>query len=167
MFALGANLGAPLEALTRAGKALAGTLEDAMASAVYRTPPEEEADQPDYLNAVIRGKAALTPHDALVLAARIESEAGRVRTLRRGPRVLDVDVLFVGGEVVDENGLHVPHERWATRDFVVVPLLDVAPEWRDPRTGRTVEDVARAAGWTDVRFPTVLERGALLAREVG
>lgn len=166
MFALGANLGAPVEALRRAATELGKVLGDPVVSAVYRTPPEGGVEQPSYLNAVVRGGASLTSRDALALAARLEREAGRVRTVPGAARVLDVDVLFVGEEVVDEPGLHVPHRRWSSRDFVVVPLLDVAPEWRDPRSGRTVREVAEAAGWTRARFPSVLGPGALLAGKV-
>ncbi len=166
IFALGANLGAPVEALARAGAGLREVLADPVASAVYETPPEGGADQPSYLNAVVRGNASLSPREALAVAARLERDAGRVRTVPGAARVLDVDVLFVGQEIVDEPGLHVPHRRWASRDFVVVPLLDVAPEWRDPRSGRTVREVAEAAGWTGARFSSVLGPGALLVERV-
>lgn len=165
IFALGANLGAPLAALGAAAARLAEMLADARASGVYRTPPEGGADQPDYLNAVVRGWASLSAREALALACRLETEAGRVRTTRGAARELDVDVLFVGEEVVEEPGLRVPHPRWHERDFVVVPLLDVAPEWRDPRSGRTVAEVAGAAGWDAGRFAAVLEPGALLSME--
>lgn len=166
MFALGANLGSPLAALAKAGAEIAGVLNEPKASGVYRTPPEGGADQPSYLNAVVRGRGSLDARDALRLANRLERDAGRVRTEPGAARVLDVDVLFVGDDVVDEPGLHVPHERWASRDFVVVPLLDVAPAFRDPRSGRTVAEVAGAEGWASGRFPVVLRPGDLLAAEV-
>lgn len=165
IFALGANLGSSLDALQRAARALDDAMAATRASGVYRTPPEGGADQPDYLNAVVRGEAPFTPSDALELAARLEREAGRVRTSPGASRVLDVDVLFVNGDVVDEPHLKVPHPRWAGRDFVVVPLMDVASDWTDPRTGRTVAQVAEDAGWRGDRFPLVLEPGALLSRE--
>jgi len=163
MFALGANLGSTLEALAKAAAALASVLDGTSVSGVYRTPPEGGADQPSYLNAVVRGTGTFDAHGALRVAARLEREAGRVRTEPGAARVLDVDVLFVGDEVVDEPGLHVPHARWDVRDFVVVPLMDVAPDWRDPRSGRTVAEVARAAGWAAGRFPSVLPPGRLLS----
>jgi 2-amino-4-hydroxy-6-hydroxymethyldihydropteridine diphosphokinase len=72
----------------------------------------------------------------------------------------------VGELTVNEPGLTIPHPRWASRDFVVVPLLDVAPEWLDPVTGDTVADIARAHGWDDGRFPGVERPGALLPLEV-
>lgn len=163
MFALGANLGSPLDALRRAASALASVLDGARTSGVYRTPPEGGAEQPAYLNAVVCGRGDLDATGALRVADRLEREAGRVRTEPGAARVLDVDVLFVGQDVVDEPGLHVPHARWASRDFVVLPLLDVAPAWRDPRSGRTVEEVARTAGWAAGRFPSVLPPDGLLS----
>ena len=165
IFALGANLGTPLVTLGTAARGLGSALTDAKVSGVYRTPPEGGADQPAYLNAVFRGKGSLTSTEALALAVRLERAAGRVRTTPGAARVLDVDVLFVGDEVIDRPGLQVPHPRWDGRDFVVVPLLDVAPEWTDPVTGLTVAEVAAAAGWDKEWFPAVLEPGALLSME--
>jgi 2-amino-4-hydroxy-6-hydroxymethyldihydropteridine diphosphokinase len=114
----------------------------------------------------VRGRAPLGPRGALEIARRLEREAGRVRARPGAARVLDVDVLFVGDAVVDEPDLHVPHPRWAARDFVVVPLLDIAAYWRDPRTGRTVAEVASSAGWHAGRFPAVLAPGRLLCEEL-
>lgn len=162
VFALGANLGEPMAALRRAARALAGHLVDARASAVYVTPPEGGARQPPYLNAAVAGEASLTPRQALELARRLEAEARRERPYPGAPRSIDVDVVFVGDEVVDEPGLVVPHPRWQDRDFVVVPVADVAPDFVDPETGRTVAEVARAAGWSPARFPVAASRGALL-----
>jgi len=76
-----------------------------------------------------------------------------------------VDVLFVGDHVVDGPELRLPHPRWRVRDFVVVPLLDVAPDLTDPESGAVVKDVARAAGWDARRFPTVVGPGGLLTRK--
>jgi 2-amino-4-hydroxy-6-hydroxymethyldihydropteridine diphosphokinase len=163
LLALGANLDDPLERLRAAVQGLGGRLSDVRVSAVYRTPPEGGAAQPDYLNAVVRGRSTLTPRELLDLARALEAGAGRARPYPGAPRTLDVDVLFVGEAIVADADLEVPHPRWAARDFVVVPLLDVAPEWRDPRSGKTVSEVARAAGWSSSRFPSVLEAGGLLS----
>jgi 2-amino-4-hydroxy-6-hydroxymethyldihydropteridine diphosphokinase len=166
-FALGANLGDPLGALRTAATRLASSLENAEASAVYATPPEGDPHQPPYLNAVVVGDGALDPGGALALARDAEREAGRERPYPGAPRTLDVDVLFVGDAVVDTPTLRVPHARWRTRDFVVVPLLEVAPDLRDPESGDRIRDVARAAGWGPGRFPEVLARGGLLGRGEG
>jgi len=161
-FALGANLGDRLDALRRAAARLASNLECAQVSAVYATSPEGGAVQPPYLNAVLVGEGVLDPGEALALAREAEREAGRQRPYPGSPRTLDVDVLFVGDAVVDTPDLRVPHPRWRTRDFVVVPLLDVAPDLRDPEFGDRVRDVAQAAGWGPGRFARVLARGDLL-----
>ncbi len=163
VFALGANLGDPLGTLRTAAARLASRLDRPEVSAVYRTPPEGNAPQPPYLNAVVVGEGTLDPAEALALAREAERGAGRERPYEGAPRTLDVDVLFVGDAVVDTPSLRVPHPRWRTRDFVVVPLLDVAPDLRDPETGDRVRDVARAAGWGPERFPLVMERGGLLS----
>lgn len=165
VFALGANLGDPLGALRAAARALAARLDAASASAVYVTPPEGGADQPPYLNAVVAGRAAMTPREALELAGSLEARAGRARPAPGAARVLDVDVLFVRDAVVCEPDLRVPHPRWRTRDFVVVPLLEVVPDLVDPESGRMVREVAREAGWGPSRFPVAAPAGALLGEE--
>jgi 2-amino-4-hydroxy-6-hydroxymethyldihydropteridine diphosphokinase len=167
VFALGANLGDRLSALRAAATRLASGLDDPRVSAVYETPPEEDATQPPYLNAVVVGEGTLGPADALALARELEREAGRERPHPGAPRTLDVDVLFVGDAVMDTPSLRLPHPRWRTRDFVVVPLLDVAPELRDPESGDCVRDVARAEGWGPGRFPEVVARGGLLTPKEG
>ena len=166
LLALGANLDRPLERLREAVTRLAAELADVRVSAVYRTPSEGSADQTDYLNAVVRGRTTRSPKELLELALGLEAEQGRVRPYPGAPRTLDVDVVFVGNLTVNEPGLTIPHPRWASRDFVVVPLLDVAPEWLDPVTGDTVADIARARGWDERRFPRVEQPGALLPVEV-
>jgi len=165
LLALGSNLDSPLQRLRQAAIGLGERLTDLRVSAVYRTPPEGDAAQPEYYNAVVRGRSTMTPREVLGLARDLEARAGRVRPYHGAPRTLDVDLLFVGEAIVSDDDLEVPHPRWASRDFVVVPLLDVAPEWRDPRSGRTVAEVARAAGWSERCLPSVLEAGELLSGE--
>jgi 2-amino-4-hydroxy-6-hydroxymethyldihydropteridine diphosphokinase len=126
---------------------LAAILDGPRVSAVYHTLPEGGADQPRYLNAAVAGGTCLSPRDLLELSQDLEAEAGRERPYPGAPRTLDVDVVFVGDAVVDEPDLRIPHPRWALRDFVVVPLMDIVPDFRDPQSGRTVRDVASAGGW--------------------
>lgn len=79
---------------------------------------------------------ALEPADLLKRTREIEGERGRVRSFRNAPRTLDIDLLLHGTRVVDLEGLTVPHPRMTARAFVLVPLLELAPELQDPRTGR-------------------------------
>ncbi len=157
LLGLGANLGDALSRFQRAIEFLSMSLSEIRTSAVYRTPPVSVDAQPDYLNAVVRGRTLRTPHETLELARELEAAAGRTRPYPNAPRTLDVDLLFHGASVIHEQDLEVPHPRWSERAFVVVPLLDVAPEWRDPETGRTVAEVASERGWTVDHFPRVVE----------
>ena len=164
VFALGGNLGEPLGALRAAVASLATVLGAPRVSAVYRTAPEGGADQPCYLNVAVAGTTRLSPREVLDLARVLEAHAGRQRPYPGAPRTLDVDVVFVGDAVVDEPGLRIP--RWAARDFVVVPLMDIVPDFTDPETGRTVRDVAEAAGWIGKTLPREVAKGELLPSEI-
>jgi 2-amino-4-hydroxy-6-hydroxymethyldihydropteridine diphosphokinase len=129
---IGSNLGDRLSYLQLAVDHLAAadgvTVVDV--SQVYETEPVGGPEQPDYLNAVIAVDTTLTAHELLAVAQGIETAAERARTVRWGPRTLDVDVLLVGDERVDDPDLVVPHPRLAERAFVVVPLADLDPAWR-------------------------------------
>ncbi len=129
---IGSNLGERLGYLQLAVDHLARTdgVTVVGVSPVYETAPVGGPEQPDYLNAVVAVDTTLTPHDLLRVAHGIEAEAERVRTVRWGPRTLDVDVLLVGDERVDDPDLVIPHPRMAERAFVVVPLADLDPAWR-------------------------------------
>jgi len=129
---IGSNLGERLGYLQLAVDHLAATegVTVVGVSPVYETAPVGGPEQPDYLNAVVAVDTTLTPHELLRVAHDIEAAAERVRTVRWGPRTLDVDVLLVGDERVDDPDLVVPHPRMAERAFVMVPLADLDPAWR-------------------------------------
>ncbi len=155
LLALGGNLGNVVGAFRSAAESLAHGLGDLSLSAVYRTPPEGGVRQPPYLNAVARVETSATPSELLHLVQVVERQAGRERPHPGAARSLDVDILFLGDLIVSTADLTLPHPRWSLRDFVVVPLLDVAPEWVDPVSGRAVREVANERGWFSDRFPVV------------
>ena len=135
---LGSNLGDRLGHLRQAVSALPDLVA---VSPVYETEPVGGPDgQPAFLNLVAELETARSPRQLLAVARRLESDAGRVRTVRHGPRTLDVDVLLVGSLVVDEPELVVPHPRMWKRRFVLAPLADLAPDLVSP------EALARAGG---------------------
>ena len=122
---LGSNLGDRRAHL----RAAVAALPDVVAvSDVYETDPVGGPDQDPYLNLVVELDTALTPRQLLDLAHELEAAAARVRTVRWGPRTLDVDVLLVGDLTVDDPDLVVPHPRMFERAFVLIPLSDLAPE---------------------------------------
>jgi 2-amino-4-hydroxy-6-hydroxymethyldihydropteridine diphosphokinase len=109
-------------------------------------------DQPRYLNAVGEAFSGSAPREMLSFLHRIEQSLGRDRAqeIRMGPRTLDLDILLCGSLVMDDPGLTIPHPRLAERLFVLVPLLEIAPDLRDPRTGapysRALAELVRKAG---------------------
>jgi 2-amino-4-hydroxy-6-hydroxymethyldihydropteridine diphosphokinase len=106
-------------------------------SPVYETEPiGGPEEQGPYLNLVVELAVApaLDPYRILEECRRLEAAAGRVRTVRWGPRTLDVDVLWVDGVILDDPELTIPHPRWRERRFVLAPLADLAPDLVDAAT---------------------------------
>lgn len=124
-------------------------------SALYRTAPVGgPPGQPDYLNAVMAFDPSPRWRDPERLLAElhaIEHAFGRERRVRWEARVLDLDLLALGRRVADGPGLTLPHPRLLDRPFVLVPLLDVAPDWCDPRSGRRASDALAALDASGVR----------------
>lgn len=125
LLALGSNMDDRWSYLRSAVDGLPSVVE---VSSVYETPPVGGPEQGPYLNCVVRLETDMGPRELLNEAWRLEAAAERVRTERWGPRTLDVDVLWVDGEMVAEPDLEVPHPRMFERAFVLVPLRDVAPD---------------------------------------
>jgi len=130
--ALGSNLGDRQENLDRALTAMAAIVDITARSSVYETDPLYVLDQPAFLNMVVAGETRLRAEPLLADLKRIEAEIGRVPTRRHGPRVIDLDILYYGDQVIDTGRLIVPHPRIAERLFVLEPLCEIAPEWRHP-----------------------------------
>lgn len=127
---LGSNMGDPLANLNEAVRrleALAGTTLVARSSN-YRTPPWGPVPQDDFVNICVVIDTLLTPEALLHHCLGIESEMGRVREVRWGPRVIDVDVLKYGNETIATPDLEVPHPRMGERAFVLVPLAEIWPD---------------------------------------
>ena len=140
--ALGANLGQPAQQLRATLLALAQVpgIQLLAQSPLYRTAPLGLAGQPDYCNAVCKVQTTLEPEALLEQLMTLERAAGRVRGEDRwGPRLLDLDILHVEGEKRDTPRLHLPHPGIAQRNFVLIPLADVAPTLEIPGVGRVAE----------------------------
>lgn len=130
---MGSNIG-EREANLRVGlRALRGLLDDVRVSSVYETRPVHLADQPSFLNACCVGRTRLTPRQTLAELKHVEKLAGRTRGgLRYGPRVLDLDLLLYDERYLREPDLVVPHPRLRERAFVLIPLREIAADWRVP-----------------------------------
>ena len=126
---IGANLGPREETLRRAVELLgrADGVEVVGVSELRETDPVGVVDQPPFLNGAVSVETTLSPRALLDLLLEIERSLGRVRGERWGPRVVDLDLLVYGNEVVDEPGLHVPHPRLHERRFALEPLARLEP----------------------------------------
>jgi 2-amino-4-hydroxy-6-hydroxymethyldihydropteridine diphosphokinase len=147
---LGANLGDRLQTLTSAVQSLSRLGTIVAVSGVYETAPVGPP-QPDYLNGAVLLESQLEPHALLEELLAIERAQGRERVERWGPRTLDLDLLCAGDLMVDEPDLTLPHPELPGRAFALMPLLDVAPEARDPRSGRRYAELLAELEVRDVR----------------
>lgn len=108
------------------------------ASSLYDTEPVGETEQPNFLNAVAEIETGMSARQLLWNLQLIEKRLGRVRTQRWGPRTIDLDLLLLGGEIIDEPDLKVPHPELLHRSFVLVPLVELDPLLVHPITGETL-----------------------------
>ncbi|MBN1140832.1 MAG: 2-amino-4-hydroxy-6-hydroxymethyldihydropteridine diphosphokinase [Deltaproteobacteria bacterium] len=141
LLALGSNLGDRRAALSGARGALErnGEILVRAWSRIFETAPQGGApDQPRYFNAVLAVATPLSPEQLLARCQAVEREFGRERRERWGPRTLDIDILAFGDRISETPALILPHPRLHLRSFVLLPLLEVTPEWRHPRLGKTV-----------------------------
>ena len=150
---IGSNLGDRLATMREAVARIASIAPVLARSRVYETAPVGLVEQPSFLNAAIAVDCALEPLTLLEALLRIERELGRDRTadaVRWGPRTIDLDVLWIDGVVLDDARLEVPHPRVTERAFAMVPLLEIAPDAQDPRTGSPyaapIDDGVRVTG---------------------
>lgn len=151
--ALGANLGDRVKALREAARriaALPGTSLVAR-SAIYETPPWGKTDQAAFANAVIAIRTGIEPEALLEECLAIEAAMGRVRRERWGPRLIDIDLLTHGEISMKTDRLTLPHPAMAERAFVLVPLLEIAPEFRiGAERARSILDRIDQAGIVDI-----------------
>lgn len=124
------NLEAALEALEKE------RVYVVLRSSVYETEPQDVKSQPWFLNIVVLCETACFPIQLLGLLQRVERDMGRVRqgVARRGPRLIDIDILLFGNFVIETSELVIPHPRMFQRRFVLEPLLEIAPDLKHPET---------------------------------
>lgn len=145
--ALGSNLAEPEAQIKQALAALAQLPQTHLRaqSALYRSTPVGYAAQPDFINAVALVETGLNAHDLLQSLLGIERDFGRVRDFRNAPRTLDLDLLLYGDLMFHEVGLTLPHPRMHERAFVLLPLLEIAPDCTIPGKGRAADWLAQVA----------------------
>ncbi len=129
-FGLGSNIGDKPANIRKALQLLEarGIARLTAVSRIYRTPPWGVLDQGDFANACAIGETTLSPYELLAAVKKIEADMGREPTRRWGPRLIDVDILFLGDHTLDDPELTLPHKELFGRGFVLAPLVEIAPD---------------------------------------
>lgn len=144
--ALGSNLGNRLKNLQDAIRLMSGDFQIMRQSEVYETEPWGYEDQPRFLNQVIEAQTSLAVNDVLFQLKKIEKTMGREKTFKNGPRLIDLDLLFYSDQIWQTARLVVPHPHLHERAFVLVPLAEIAPEFRHPILGESIRSLLEKLG---------------------
>ena len=139
--ALGSNLGDRSENLKQAVAALTPQMDVKAKSHVYETPPWGYEDQPRFLNQVLKTQTYLQPEQLLKHIKRLEVALGRKATFRNGPRLIDIDILMYDELVLNTSILTLPHPHMHERGFVLLPMMDIAPDLVHPLSGKSVREM--------------------------
>ncbi len=149
---IGSNLGDRQVNMKKALKLLGERLQIELVSSIYETEPVGYVEQPMFFNAVCRGQTELGPLQLLSLVKGIEASLGRVSSFPNAPRTIDLDIIFYGDMIMETPELTIPHPRLEERAFVLIPLLEIAPDLRHPVSGESITDLlARVQGREGVK----------------
>ena len=140
---LGSNLGNRQGNLDQALKLLSARMQVGKVSSIYDTEPIGNTNQPRFLNLVVEVKTRLAPEGLLTMVKGLEQIMGR-RSKTGEPRIIDIDILLYGNEIIKKPDLEIPHPRMGERQFVMVPLAEIAPEVVHPVTGKKIKEMNKA-----------------------
>jgi 2-amino-4-hydroxy-6-hydroxymethyldihydropteridine diphosphokinase len=136
---LGSNLGDREEYLQKAINLIETELGAVIKkSSVYETGAWGKTDEPNYLNQVVQVSTGLPARHVLEKILQIETQIGRIREEKWGSRIIDIDILFYGQDIINETGLMVPHPELHNRKFTLEPLNEIAPDLQHPALGKSI-----------------------------
>jgi 2-amino-4-hydroxy-6-hydroxymethyldihydropteridine diphosphokinase len=139
--ALGSNVGDKVSNLEQAILLLEKHVSDIKKAQLYQTKPVGYEQQDNFVNTAVAGQTDLTPEELFLFVKEIEKQVGRIERFRWGPREIDIDILFYDDLILKNETLQIPHPRLHERDFVVRPLMDLAPQLRHPILQQTIAEL--------------------------
>lgn len=139
--ALGSNMNNPKQQVISAIEMLAEFIADMKVAPIYRSMPYGYSEQDDFYNTCISGYTQLEPSELLIKIKKLEKQQGKYEQFENGPRIIDIDIIFFADQVVQEGWLNIPHQAMQERDFVLLPLSDIEPDWVHPSIGQTVQEL--------------------------
>ncbi|MEM9245926.1 MAG: 2-amino-4-hydroxy-6-hydroxymethyldihydropteridine diphosphokinase [Cyanobacteria bacterium P01_F01_bin.153] len=151
--ALGGNLNNPAETFNAALTRLNDHPQISVtARSLWYTTPPMGPPQPDYLNGCALLETTLDPSELLTILLETETQLGRVREVHWGPRTLDLDLLLYGDSIIELPHLTVPHPGLDDRAFMLKPLADIAADWVDPRSGKTIKQLLQTVDCSEIHL---------------
>ena len=147
---LGSNQGDRRENIKKAIELIkANNVNVSKISSLYETEPVGFKDQPYFYNLCLKAETKLDPHTLLTLIKGIETETGRVKTTEKGPRIIDIDILFYSNIILKDKDLVIPHSEIINRKFVLEPLCEIAPELVHPEKNAKIADILKEASFSE------------------
>ncbi len=140
---LSTNIGSKEENLKTALSEIEGFAKIEKVSSFYKTPPYGYKDQDDFLNMAAEISTKLTAIELIVKLQEVEHKMGRVREIKNGPRVIDIDILLYNNEIIKHPNLKVPHPEMHKRNFVLAPLAEIAAETKHPILSKTIQTLQK------------------------
>ncbi|HEX8931821.1 MAG TPA: 2-amino-4-hydroxy-6-hydroxymethyldihydropteridine diphosphokinase, partial [Patescibacteria group bacterium] len=141
--ALGSNIGNKKEQINSAVKLLGQQIKNIQLAKFYETKPMYYEDQEDFLNTALKGETELSPEELLKFVKTIEKKLGRQKRFRNGPREIDIDILFYDDLILNEKNLIIPHPQIPEREFVLKPLMDMAPDFIHPVLQKSIHEILK------------------------
>ncbi len=140
---LGSNIGNRKQNLEIAISEIAKFAHITKKASIYESEPVDYKEQPDFLNTILVIATKLNPAELIIKLQEIEHLMGRKKEIDKGPRNIDLDIIFYNNEIIEDQNLKIPHPSFSKRNFVLTPIAEIDPTFTDPVSHKTVEELKK------------------------